>query len=98
MEEEDTLTSNLQGLASKQVQNMSGFESPANFNRTSFGGNSNFSDHVTDDFQLENCGTLGFEEIQTIHSCGYWVEGVAMTILGAIALITNLISIYAFSR
>ncbi|TRY73987.1 hypothetical protein TCAL_05466 [Tigriopus californicus] len=98
MEEEDTLTSNLKELVSEQIRNMSDFESPANLNQTSFGGSYNFSDHVVDDFQLENCGTLGFDEIQTIHSCGYWVEGVAMTILGAIALITNLISIYAFSR
>jgi hypothetical protein len=47
---------------------------------------------------VKNCGTLGEEDIHAIQSCGFWVEGVAMTALGCLALATNFVSIYGFTR
>lgn len=45
-----------------------------------------------------DCGVLGFEQFEKIQSCGFWVEGISMSILGLVALITNFISIFAFTR
>ena len=47
---------------------------------------------------MEDCGSITIDEIATFQACGFWVEGVSMSILGFLALVTNLISIYAFSR
>ena len=44
------------------------------------------------------CGHLDMEKYQAIQNCNFWVEGVAMSVFGFIAIITNSISIYAFSR
>ena len=45
-----------------------------------------------------SCGQFGDAEFNQIDACGFWVEGVAMTVSGIFALITNAISIYVFSR
>lgn len=45
-----------------------------------------------------SCGQLGFDEYHQIQACGFWVEGVAMSILGFVAFVTNMISIYGFTR
>jgi hypothetical protein len=45
-----------------------------------------------------DCPQFSDNDLTQIKACGYWVEGVAMTVLGIFALITNAISIYVFSR
>ncbi len=45
-----------------------------------------------------SCGTIGLEEFAAIQSCGFWVEGVALTAIGCLALVTNFVSIYGFTR
>ena len=45
-----------------------------------------------------SCGQLGYDEYHQIQACGFWVEGVSMSILGFIAFVTNMISIYGFTR
>ena len=45
-----------------------------------------------------NCGELTEADFDTINACSFWVEGIAMTVCGIFALITNAISIYVFSR
>lgn len=47
---------------------------------------------------VQDCGYLDEEKYAEIQSCTFWVEGVAMAILGFSAIITNCISIYVFSR
>ena len=46
----------------------------------------------------ERCGHLNADKYEVIQNCNFWVEGVAMAVFGFIAIITNSISIYAFSR
>ena len=45
-----------------------------------------------------HCGYLDMEKYSTIQSCTFWVEGIAMSVLGFAAIITNFISILVFSR
>ena len=50
------------------------------------------------DFDPEECGVMTEAALAAISNCGFWVEGVAMLVLGGVALVTNVISIYAFTR
>ena len=50
------------------------------------------------DLNTCHCGHLDVEKYSTIQSCTFWVEGIAMSILGFGAIITNFISIYVFSK
>ena len=47
---------------------------------------------------LSQCGHLDVEMYSTIESCSFWVEEIAMSVLGFGAIITNFISIYVFSK
>ena len=47
---------------------------------------------------LSQCGQLDMEMYSTIESCSFWVEGIAMSVLGFGAIVTNFISIYVFSK
>jgi uncharacterized membrane protein HdeD (DUF308 family) len=58
-----------------------------------FDNSSNSSEYFS-----QNCRRYSEEEFRQVAACGYWVEGVAMIVLGIFALITNAISIYVFSR
>lgn len=51
----------------------------------------NFTSNIT-------CTTLNKHGIQTINNCVFWIEGVAMLIAGTIAILTNILSIYVFTR
>jgi len=46
------------------------------------------------------CGgaDLDADGIAAFKSCSFWGEGVAMSFLGLVAVITNVISIYVFTR
>ena len=55
------------------------------------------SDQNTVDVDDE-CGFLTKEKYATIQNCSFWVEGVAMAFFGCIAIVTNAISVYVFSR
>ena len=50
------------------------------------------------DLNTSHCGHLDMDKYSTIQSCTFWVEGIAMSILGFGAIITNIISIYVFSK
>jgi len=51
-------------------------------------------------FPILQCGGADLDEagVATFKACSFWVEGVAMSVLGLIAVITNFISIYVFTR
>ena len=51
-------------------------------------------------FQEEGlyCGYIDEDKYRSIENCSFWVEGVAMSVFGFAAIITNGITIYAFSR
>ena len=46
----------------------------------------------------DHCGFLDDDKYHSIQNCSFWVEGVAMSVFGFLAIITNGITIYAFSR
>ncbi len=45
-----------------------------------------------------DCGDLDMSDFETVQSCSFWVEGVSMVILGVVAIVTNFLSIYVFTR
>ncbi len=45
-----------------------------------------------------DCDALSDSDLHTVRSCSFWVEGVAMAVLGFVASVTNVISIYVFTR
>lgn len=53
---------------------------------------------VADSAVVLDCGSLEANDFETIQSFAFWVEGVAMTVLGCLALVTNSICIYGFTR
>ena len=77
--------------------NMSNFDNMSNFeNMSNFANDTNNT--ATDNITGSDCLQFSREDYRQIEACGYWVEGVAMAVLGIFALITNAISIYVFSR
>ena len=50
------------------------------------------------DLNTSHCGHFDMDKYSTIQSCTFWVEGIAMSILGFGAIITNIISICVFSK
>ena len=47
------------------------------------------------DVELD-CGSPTEESLTQMQSCGYYVEGVSLAILGSFAILTNIFSIYIF--
>ncbi len=50
------------------------------------------------DLMMMDCGQLEESDFVVVQQCSFWVEGVTMCVLGAVAIITNLLSIYVFTR
>ena len=45
-----------------------------------------------------DCGSITEEAYKQMESCGYYVEGVSLAILGAFAILTNIFTLYIFLR
>ena len=46
----------------------------------------------------ETCGYLNEDKFKIIQQYSFWVEGVFMAICGFLAIITNALSVYVFTR
>ena len=46
----------------------------------------------------ETCGYLNSDKYKIIQQFSFWVEGVSMAIFGFLAIITNALSVYVFTR
>ena len=74
-----------------RIRKMEDFEALENLNIT----NGTFEDFLRNS---SHCGELTQEKFNTIQSCTFWVEGVAMSVLGFFAIVTNIISVCVFSK
>ena len=43
-----------------------------------------------------DCGSPTEESLTQMQSCGYYVEGISLAVLGSFAILTNIFSIYIF--
>ena len=70
----------------------------AEVNMNETGNGSQLVNETISSEEDDRCGYLNLEKFEAIQNCSFWVEGVAMAILGFTALVTNGITIYGFSR
>ena len=47
---------------------------------------------------ISECGTGIDDDFRQMESCGYYMEGVALAILGVFAILTNIFTLYIFLR
>ena len=60
-------------------------------------GNLSLDDNFTTSIE-ETCGFLNSDKYKIIQQFSFWIEGVSMAIFGFLAIITNALSVYVFTR
>ena len=45
-----------------------------------------------------DCGTVTKDALDKMQMCGFYIEGIALAILGLFAILTNIFTLYVFVR
>ena len=46
----------------------------------------------------EDCGVFTEKALDQMETCGFYIEGIALAILGSFAIISNIFTLYVFLR